>query len=102
MKKIKFLPYLLQALYKVSFIILFFSLRRHDRRNDIFYLSIHFTCRYIRSKKWEQDILSPEIFIFKKEFLAVAYVDTEVMNPLIADQYISTVSKFYFNPWTEE
>lgn len=37
-----------------------------------------------------------------KQFLAVAYVDTEVMNPLIADQYISTVSKFYFNPWTEE
>ena len=32
----------------------------------------------------------------------VYYVDTEVMNPLIADQYISTVSKFYFNPWTEE
>ena len=37
-----------------------------------------------------------------KTFLAVAYVDTEVMNPLVADQYISTVSKFYFNPWTEE
>lgn len=36
-----------------------------------------------------------------KPFLAIAYVDTEVMNPLIADQYISTVSKFYFDPWTE-
>ena len=36
-----------------------------------------------------------------KPFLAVAYVDTEVMNPLVADQYISIVDKFYFNPWTE-
>lgn len=37
-----------------------------------------------------------------KTFLGVAYIDTEVMNPLAADQYRSTVEKYFFDPWRSE
>ncbi len=37
-----------------------------------------------------------------KTFLGVAYIDTEVMNPLTADQYRSTVEKYFFDPWRSE
>lgn len=37
-----------------------------------------------------------------KNFTVVAYVDTEVMNPMIADQFIMEVQKIYNNPYRSE
>lgn len=37
-----------------------------------------------------------------KKFTVVAYVDTEVMNPMIADQFIMEEKKMYYNPYRTE